>query len=75
MITAGTRLGPYEIASALSAGGIGEIYQAHDTKLARDVAIKVLPEAFAHTLASISKTLSQLHLRDRPPYSRDGWRR
>ena len=44
----GKRLGPYEILSAIGAGGMGEVYQAHDTKLGRDVAIKVLPEAFAH---------------------------
>ena len=43
----GTRLGPYEILSALGAGGMGEVYRAHDTKLHRDVAIKVLPESFA----------------------------
>src|SRR6266404_9626747 len=47
-LSAGTRLGLYEIVSALGAGGMGEVYQAHDTKLRRDVAIKVLPEAFAH---------------------------
>jgi Tol biopolymer transport system component len=55
MITAGTRLGPYEIASALGAGGMGEVYQAHDTKLARDVAIKVLPKAFAHDPDRLSR--------------------
>jgi Tol biopolymer transport system component len=43
----GTRLGPYDIASALGAGGMGEVYRAHDTKLNRDVAIKILPVAFA----------------------------
>ena len=43
----GTRLGPYEILSAIGAGGMGEVYRARDTKLDRDVAIKVLPEAFA----------------------------
>jgi eukaryotic-like serine/threonine-protein kinase len=39
----GTRLGPYEIVSAIGAGGMGEVYRARDTKLGRDVAIKVLP--------------------------------
>ena len=43
----GTRLGPYEISSALGAGGMGEVYRARDTKLNRDVAIKVLPDLFA----------------------------
>jgi eukaryotic-like serine/threonine-protein kinase len=47
-LSTGTKLGSYEIRSAIGAGGIGEVYQAHDTKLGRDVAIKVLPEAFAH---------------------------
>jgi len=43
----GTRLGPYEIVAPIGAGGMGEVYRARDTKLERDVAIKVLPEAFA----------------------------
>ena len=47
-IAAGTQLGSYEILAPIGAGGMGEVYRAHDTKLARDVAIKVLPEAFAH---------------------------
>ena len=47
-LTAGTKLGSYEITAAIGAGGMGEVYQAHDAKLGRDVAIKVLPEAFAH---------------------------
>ena len=44
----GTRLGPYEVVSAIGAGGMGEVYRARDTKLNRDVAIKVLPESFAN---------------------------
>ena len=46
-LSPGTRLGPYEIISAIGAGGMGEVYRARDTKLGRDVAIKVLPDAFA----------------------------
>src|SRR5687767_4269216 len=46
-LTAGARLGPYEIVSPLGAGGMGEVYRARDTKLNRDVAIKILPDAVA----------------------------
>ena len=46
-IATGARLGPYEILSAIGAGGMGEVYRARDTRLKRDVAIKVLPDAFA----------------------------
>jgi serine/threonine protein kinase len=47
-IAAGTHLGSYEILAPIGAGGMGEVYRAHDTKLGRDVAIPVLPETFAH---------------------------
>src|SRR5580704_1574960 len=46
-LSAGERLGPYEILASIGAGGMGEVYRARDTKLDRDVAIKVLPAALA----------------------------
>jgi len=47
LLSAGARLGPYEIVSALGAGGMGEVYRATDTKLKRQVAVKILPQALA----------------------------
>ena len=44
---AGSRIGPYEILGAIGAGGMGEVYRATDSRLKRDVAIKILPAAFA----------------------------
>ena len=46
-LDAGTRLGPYEVLAPIGKGGMGEVYRARDTKLERDVAIKVLPEELA----------------------------
>jgi Tol biopolymer transport system component len=51
----GTRLGPYTITAPLGAGGMGEVYKASDTNLGRQVAIKVLPEAFAQDADRLSR--------------------
>ncbi len=46
-LTAGTQLGPYQVVGLIGQGGMGEVYRARDTKLGRDVALKVLPDLFA----------------------------
>ena len=50
MLAVSSRLGPYEIVAPLDAGGMGEVYRARDTRLGREVAIKVIPELFANNL-------------------------
>ncbi len=47
-LSPGTRLGVYDVIALIGQGGMGEVYRAHDTKLDRDVALKVLPEACSH---------------------------
>ena len=55
MLSAGTTLGPYEILSPLGAGGMGEVYRAKDTKLDREVAIKVLPAVFSRDAERLAR--------------------
>ena len=54
----GTRLGPYEIAALIGAGGMGEVYRARDTKLDRDVAIKILPRRRSPAIPNASRDSS-----------------
>jgi len=61
-LSPGTRLGPYEIASPLGAGGMGEVFRARDTKLNRDVAIKVLPSAFAQDSERVARFRREAHV-------------
>jgi serine/threonine-protein kinase len=58
----GTRLGPYEILTAVGAGGMGEVYRARDTKLHRDVALKVLPDAFASDSDRLARFEREAHV-------------
>ena len=66
-LTPGTRLGVYEITAQIGEGGMGQVYRARDTKLDRDVAVKILPEAFAHDADRLArfqreaKTLASLN--------------
>jgi len=61
-LAAGTRLGPYEILSALGAGGMGEVYRASDTSLRREVAIKVLPAVFASDPERLARFEREAHV-------------
>jgi Tol biopolymer transport system component len=54
-ISPGTRLGTYEVVALLGAGGMGEVYRAKDTKLGRDVALKILPESFTHDADRVAR--------------------
>ena len=77
-LTPGTRLGVYEVTAQIGEGGMGQVYRARDTRLNRDVAIKVLPDSFAsdadrlarftreaQVLASLNHPQHRAHLRPR----------
>jgi serine/threonine protein kinase len=52
LLAPGTQLGPFQITAALGAGGMGEVYRAKDTRLGRDVAIKILPKEMSADAAT-----------------------
>src|SRR5438477_7181993 len=54
-LTSGTKLGSYEIVAPLGKGGMGEVYRARDTKLKREVAIKIMPDEFARDAERVSR--------------------
>ena len=56
-LSPGARLGPYEVTAKIGQGGMGEVYRAHDTKLGRDVALKVLPDLFADDPERLARAL------------------
>ena len=71
VLSPGTRVGPYEVMGTLGAGGMGEVYRARDAKLGRDVALKLLPPAFAsdperlgrfHREAQVLASLNHPHI-------------
>jgi serine/threonine-protein kinase len=61
-LVSGTRLGVYEITALIGAGGMGEVYRARDSKLNRDVAIKVLPNAFTHDPERLARFTREAHM-------------
>ena len=61
-IVVGTRLGPYEVLTAIGSGGMGQVYRAHDTKLGRDVALKVLPDSLARDPDRLARFEREAHL-------------
>ncbi|HEY3883700.1 MAG TPA: serine/threonine-protein kinase, partial [Vicinamibacterales bacterium] len=60
-VSTGTTIGPYRITAAVGAGGMGEVYRARDTKLNRDVAIKVLPDLFAADPDRLARFAREAH--------------
>ncbi len=64
-LTPGTTLGPYQVTAKIGEGGMGEVYQARDTTLDRDVALKVLPEAFTSDPDRLLLFVANTNLRPR----------
>ncbi|HEX6465191.1 MAG TPA: serine/threonine-protein kinase, partial [Vicinamibacterales bacterium] len=60
--SSGTRLGSYEILSLIGSGGMGEVYRARDTKLGREVALKILPESFTHDPERLARFRREAHV-------------
>ena len=61
-LAAGTRLGAYEVLALIGAGGMGEVYRARDTKLGRDVAIKVVSDGFGHDPERMARFEREAHM-------------
>src|ERR1700735_4359870 len=60
-LSSGTRLGPYEIVAPIGAGGMGEVYRAHDSRLDRDVAIKVSAQQFSARFEREARAIAALN--------------
>src|SRR6266496_1400783 len=61
-LASGTRLGAYEIVSLLGRGGMGEVYRAKDTKLGRDIALKILPDTFTNDPERLARFRREAHV-------------